>query len=115
MEPIESWRLELLTETFGEAAQSIIDAACKLAEKAGCSADEAAAAIMSAIDGPVNPKRLRRELFRLAAEREKRRTVERETVSRFRQRKAKETAWTGQKRTRPRQREWRGPWRGEKN
>ncbi|MBD5098149.1 MAG: hypothetical protein HDT35_01095 [Clostridiales bacterium] len=47
--------------------------------------------------------------------REKRRAVERETTSRFRQYKARESAWVAQKRTRPRQREWRGPWRSEKN
>jgi len=119
MEPIESWRMELLTETFGEVAQGIVDAAYKLAEKAGCSADEAAAAIMNALNGPVNPKRARRGWDLTMAwdrkeAREKRQAVERETASRFHQRKAKESAWAVRKRTRPRQREWRGPWRGER-
>lgn len=105
MEPIESWRMELLTETFGEVAQGIVDAAYKLAEKAGCSADEAAAAIMNALNGPVNPKRVRRGWDLTMAwdrkeAREKRQAVERETASRFHQRKAKESAWAVRKRTR---------------
>ncbi len=45
---------------------------------------------------------------------EKRRSVERAAASRFRQYKARKTAWTMQKRTGPRRREWRGPWRAEK-
>ena len=41
--------------------------------------------------------------------REKLRVMERETVSRFRQYKASERAWSAQKRSGPRRREWRGP------
>ena len=105
MEPIESWRMELLTETFGEVAQGIVDAAYKLAAKV--------------FDADINPKRARRGWdFTTAWDRkearEKRQAVERETASRFHQRKAKESAWAVRKRTRPRQREWRGPWRGER-
>lgn len=43
--------------------------------------------------------------------RERRRAAERETVSRFRQYKASEKAWSARKRTGPRRREWRGPWK----
>ena len=119
MEPIESWRMELLTETFGEVAQGIVDAAYKLAEKAGCSADEAAAAMMNALNRDINPKRMRRGWdFTTAWDRkearEKLRAVERETASRFRQCKARESAWTARKRTGQRKREWRGPWRDAK-
>ena len=46
--------------------------------------------------------------------RENRRAVERETASRFRQCRARETAWAARKRTSQRQREWRGPWRPAK-
>lgn len=46
--------------------------------------------------------------------REKLRAIERENVSRFRQYKAKESTWAARKRTGPRQREWRGPWRDAK-
>lgn len=45
----------------------------------------------------------------------KQRAIERANVSRFRQYKARENAWAARKRTGPRQREWRGPWRSEKN
>lgn len=43
--------------------------------------------------------------------REKRQAVERATAARFRQYKAIESAWAAQKRTGPRRREWRGPWK----
>lgn len=43
--------------------------------------------------------------------RERRRAAEREAVSRFRQYKASEKAWSAQKRTGPRRREWSGPWK----
>ena len=43
--------------------------------------------------------------------RERRRAAEREAVSRFRQYKVSEKAWSAQKRTGPRRREWRGPWK----
>lgn len=43
--------------------------------------------------------------------REKWRAAERATVSRFRQYKTGESAWSARKRTGPRRREWRGPWK----
>lgn len=43
--------------------------------------------------------------------REKRRAMERAHAARFRQYKASESAWAAQKRTGPRRREWRGPWK----
>ena len=48
------------------------------------------------------------------AAREKRRAMEQATAARFRQYRASESAWAAQKRTGPRRREWRGPWRGER-
>jgi len=46
--------------------------------------------------------------------REKQQDVERAAASRFRQYKARTTAWKVRKRTNPRKREWHGPWREEK-
>ena len=43
--------------------------------------------------------------------REKQRAVERAAASRFRQYRARESTWAAQKRTGPRRREWRGPWK----
>lgn len=43
--------------------------------------------------------------------RERRHAAEREAASRFRQYKASEKAWSAQKRTGPRRREWHGPWK----
>ena len=43
--------------------------------------------------------------------RERRRAAEREAASHFRQYKASEKAWSARKRTGPRRREWRGPWK----
>lgn len=43
--------------------------------------------------------------------REKQRAVERAASSRFRKYRTRESAWSAQKRTGPRRREWRGPWR----
>ena len=43
--------------------------------------------------------------------REKRCAADRAAASRFRQYKASESAWGARKRTGPRRREWRGPWK----
>lgn len=110
---------DFISAEFGglaeEETQKFAEVAGIFAGQTAYSLEEVVEAMMNAITGGVNPKRLRRELSELTAEREKRRAVERETASRFRQHKARETAWAARKRTRPRQREWRGPWRGEKN
>ncbi len=45
------------------------------------------------------------------AAREKRRAMEQATAARFRQYRVGESAWAAQKRTGPRRREWRGPWK----
>lgn len=109
-----AWLVEEKAEKFMEAAGISV-------EQAGYSLGKVMAAMANALNGGVNSKRLRREFFRLTVERdrektrEKRRTVERETASRFHQYKAKESKWNARKRTTPRQREWRGPWREEKN
>ena len=56
-----------------------------------------------------------RQTLETNKEREYLKAVERETAARFRQCKARESVWAARKRTRPRQREWSGPWRAEKN
>ena len=43
--------------------------------------------------------------------REKQRAVERAAAARFRQYRTRKSTWATQKRTGPRRREWRGPWR----
>lgn len=107
-------------ELAGEEEQKFMEAAGMFAKQTAYSLKEIMEALMNACNGSVNPKSLRRKFFGLATAwdrketREKLRAVERETASRFRQHKARESAWAAQKRTTPRQREWRGPWRGEK-
>ena len=109
-----------LAELLGEEAREFVEAARIFAEQTTYSLEEVMGAMMNALNGPVNPKSARRGWdFTTAWDRkearEKLRAVERETASRFRQCKAGESAWAARKRTRPRQREWRGPWRSEKN
>lgn len=45
-------------------------------------------------------------------ERDRRKIIKRDTASRFRQYKARESDWATRERTGPRCREWRGPWKG---
>ena len=109
-----------LAELLGEEAREFVEAARIFAEQTTYSLEEVMGAMMNALNGPVNPKSARRGWdFTTAWDRkearEKLRAVEWETASRFRQCKAGESAWAARKRTRPRQREWRGPWRSEKN
>lgn len=110
-----------LAELAGEEVRELAEAAGIFAEMTSYPLAEVMEAMENAFNGGVNPKQVRRAFSDLTTAwdrkeaREKLRAVERETVSRFRQRKAGETAWAARKRTRPRQREWRGPWRGEKN
>lgn len=47
--------------------------------------------------------------------RARRNAFERANAARFYQYKARESAWAARKRTGPRRREWRGPWRSGKN
>ena len=107
-------------ELAGEEVEKFAEAAGIFAELTSYSLEEVMEAMASAFNGLVNPKKMRRGWdFTTAWDRkearEKRRAVERETASRFRQRKARESAWAARKRSKPRQREWRGPWRSEKN
>jgi len=112
---------ELLADTEAEA-QGLLEAARILAEQSTYSLEEAMGAILNALGGYTKTGETRRELDRLdlaairdrKEAREKRRTVERATASRFRRYKARETGWTARKRTSRHQREWRGPWREAK-
>lgn len=110
---------ELLADAEAEV-QGLLEAARILAEQSTCSMEEFMGAILNAVggysgmDGPgegafsdIKTAWGRKET------REKRRAVEQAAASRFRQHKARETAWTARKRTNPRKREWRGPWRAE--
>ena len=109
-----------MAELLGEEAREFVEAARIFAEQTTYSLEDVMGAMLNALNGLVNPKKMRRGWdFTTAWDRkearEKLRAVERETASRFRQCKAGESAWAARKRTRPRQREWRGPWRSEKN
>ena len=104
---------------YGETeAQEILKAAREMALWKGYTLEEIIGAIMNAVAVGANPKKGRRTFadFKTAWDRKeargKLRAVERENASRFRQRKAGESAWAVQKRTGQRKREWRGPWRG---
>lgn len=75
---------------------------------------------MSAVARGESPEKVKGEFLQFKTAwgrkeaRGKLRAVERENVSRFRQRKARESTWAVQKRTGQRKREWRGPWRETK-
>ena len=106
---------------YGETeAQEILKAAREMALWKGYTLEEIIGAIMNAVAVGANPKKGRRTFadFKTAWDRKeargKLRAVERENVSRFRQRKARESTWAVQKRTGQRKREWRGPWRETK-
>ena len=108
-----------LVELAEEEARELAEAAGVFAEITFYPLEEIIEAMAKVFNADINPKRARRGWdFTTAWDRkearEKRQAVERETASRFHQRKAKESAWAVRKRTRPRQREWRGPWRGER-
>ncbi len=118
-----------------EEAQKVVKVAHVFAERSGVSLVEAVATVLNALQimrdelraQMENFTRLFEEIIRPNEEhgeplnlptvwdrkeaREKRRAVERATASRFRQYKAKESAWAAQKRTGQRRREWRGPWK----
>lgn len=109
---------EVLAEAQAEARE-LIEAARTLAEQSAYSTEEVLGAILNALGGYDKSKNTRRALngMDLATiqerkeAREKLRAAERECASRFRQYRAKESAWATRKRTGQRQREWRGPWR----
>ena len=114
---IEDFISAELVELAEEEARELAEAAGVFAEITFYPLEEIIEAMAKVFNADINPKRARRGWdFTTAWDRkearEKRQAVERETASRFHQRKAKESAWAVRKRTRPRQREWRGPWRG---
>ena len=98
--------------------REIMKKARAMAEWRTCSLEEIIGEIMSAVARGESPEKVKGEFlqFKTAWDRKeargKLRAVERENASRFRQRKARESAWAVQKRTGQRKREWRGPWRG---
>ena len=100
--------------------REIMKKARAMAEWRTCSLEEIIGEIMSAVARGESPEKVKGEFlqFKTAWDRKeargKLRAVERENVSRFRQRKAGESAWAVQKRTGQRKREWRGPWRETK-
>ncbi len=100
--------------------REIMKKARAMAEWRTCSLEEIIGEIMSAVARGESPEKVKGEFlqFKTAWDRKeargKLRAVERENVSRFRQRKARESTWAVQKRTGQRKREWRGPWRETK-
>ena len=97
--------------------REIMKKARAMAEWRTCSLEEIIGEIMSAVARGESPEKVKGEFlqFKTAWDRKeargKLRAVERENVSRFRQRKARESTWAVQKRTGQRKREWRGPTR----
>ncbi len=118
-----------------EEAQKVVKVARVFAERSGVSLVEAVSTVLNALQIMRDELRTQMENFACLFEeimrpheersepmdlptvwdrkeaREKRRAVERATASRFRQYKARESAWAAQKRTGQRRREWRGPWK----
>lgn len=103
------------TETW-----EIMKKARAMAEWRTCSPEEIIGEIMNAVERDESPEKVKGEFlqFKTAWDRkearEKLRDIEREAACRFRQHKARESAWTARKRTGQRKREWRGPWRDAK-
>lgn len=130
---LKSREMEMCREAMREELERIekIDkTAVIVAEKAGVSLEEAVYIVMKAIQDfgeglktALAPFLGEPDLTMLEADepldvptawdrkeaREKQRAVERAASSRFRQYKARESAWTARKRTGQRRREWRGP------
>lgn len=100
--------------------REIMKKARAMAEWRTCSLEEIIGEIMSAVARGESPEKVKGEFLQFKTAwgrkeaRGKLRAVERENVSRFRQRKARESTWAVQKRTGQRKREWRGPWRETK-
>ncbi len=114
--------LAKLAELTAVETQELAEEARIFAEQSTFSLEEVTGAIMNAVGGYSGMDEQgeeKGEFFDIKTAwdrkeaREKRRAVERETASRFRQHKARAIAWTVRKRTNPRKREWRGSWRTE--
>ena len=115
-----------------DGAEAITKASVIVAKKAGVTLEEAVGMVLKAIqdfgDGlkaafapflgeldltaiePGEPLDVPTAWDRKEA-REKQRAVERAAAARFRQYRTRKSTWATQKRTGPRRREWRGPWR----
>ena len=121
---LREWEMELAMEAIAGYSETetreIMKKARAMAEWRTCSLEEIIGEIMSAVARGESPEKVKGEFlqFKTAWDRKeargKLRAVERENVSRFRQRKARESTWAVQKRTGQRKREWRGPWRETK-
>lgn len=124
---------EIINRTAPDEAEAIGKTSVIIAEKTGVSLEEAVGIVLKAIQdfgnglkaalapllgepdyleaiGPGEPLDVPTVWDRKKA-REKQKAVERAASSRFRQHKARESAWIAQKRTGARRREWRGPWK----
>ena len=118
---LREWEMELAMEAIAGYSETetreIMKKARAMAEWRTCSLEEIIGEIMSAVARGESPEKVKGEFlqFKTAWDRKeargKLRAVERENVSRFRQRKARESTWAVQKRTGQRKREWRGPTR----
>lgn len=115
----EAYIIARVAGCAGVEAEEIEKYSKRLAE-GGYSAENAARALCNAIQEFMNDLTSCEELdkgepldFVTAWDRkearEKQRAVERAASSRFRQYRTRESAWSAQKRTGPRWREWRGP------
>lgn len=124
---------EIINRTMPDEAEAIGKTSVIIAKKTGVSLEEAVGIVLKVIQDFGNG--LKAALAPLLGEpdyleaielgepldvptvwdrkkaREKQKAVERAASSRFRQHKARESAWIAQKRTGARRREWRGPWK----
>lgn len=127
--------IEYLADCMEREAREIEEVARMIAERTGVSMEEAEGMVLNVLQRDAGGTReCLEELNRLfdgdggqkgefldlttawdrKEAREKLRAIEQEAACRFRQHKARESAWTARKRTGQRKREWRGPWRDAK-
>lgn len=111
--------LDNLEKVIREIAETIIYA-CMEFEKAMEQVAEIAQAALPAAEKELEELEAAKEKAALLelptardrkAARKKRRAMEQANAARVRQYRASESAWAAQKRTGPRRREWRGPWK----
>lgn len=127
-EQVEAWKrafelagvdLDALGECLLKIAKALTIAYMELEKAMEQVANIARAGLIEAASELEEFEDLERELKKLNLHtardrketREKRRAVERAAASRFRQYRVRESAWSARKRTGPRRREWRGPWK----
>jgi hypothetical protein len=115
----EAYIIASIAGCAGIEAEEIEKYSKRLAE-GGYSAENAARSLCNAKQALMNDLTSCEELDKFVTAwdrkeaRGKLRAVERENACRFRQHKARESAWTARKRAGQRKREWRGPWRETK-